>query len=466
MNEPLILIVDDDPVQRQLLRQNLEARGYPVIEASSRKEALEAVLRQPVDVAVVDYKLGDDTGTAAIRDMQAANPLVTPIMVTAYANIERAVEAMRSGAYDYIVKPIDFERFLLVLERAAERQRLRREVSALQERLEDRFSSRNFVFASPLMEEVARLIMKAARSEATVLVTGETGTGKDLVARLIHQASPRKRGPYVALNVPSLPVSLIEAELFGAEKGAYTGASERKIGKFEAAAGGTVFLDEIGDLAPEVQVKLLRFHQDREFYRLGSNQALRADVRIIAATNRELGELVRTGKFRADLFYRLNVIPIAVPPLRQRKEDIPPLVDLFLKKYGEREGKRIHGVTREALAVLVNHPYPGNVRELENVVERAVVFAERDVLGVTDLPVDFNEAADEREDQAGDSLVDKVRRLEIQEIRMALRQSAGIKSRAAKLLGITERMLAYKIKNYGLEAGARRGPKPEEPSRS
>jgi DNA-binding NtrC family response regulator len=466
MNEPLILIVEDDPAQRRLLRQNLESRGYPVLEAASRKEALEAVLGQPVDVAVVDYKLGDDTGTAAIRDMLAANPLVTPIMVTAYANIERAVEAMRSGAYDYIVKPIDFESFLLVLARAAERQRLRREVSALQERLEDRFSSRNFVFASPIMEEVARLIMKAARSEATVLITGETGTGKDLVARLIHQASPRKKGPYVALNVPSLPESLIEAELFGAEKGAYTGATERKIGKFEAAAGGTVFLDEIGDLAAEVQVKLLRFLQDREFYRLGSNQALRADVRIIAATNRELGELVRTGKFRADLFYRLNVIPIAVPPLRQRKEDIPPLVDFFLKKYGEREGKGIHGVTREALAVLVSHPYPGNVRELENVVERAVVFADRDVLGVADLPVDFIGAAEEPGGPAGDSLVDKVRRLEMQEIRMALRQSAGIKSRAAKLLGITERVLAYKIKTYGLEGGAPRREKPAEPSRS
>jgi two-component system NtrC family response regulator len=455
MNDPVILIVEDDPVQRRLLRQNLEIRGYGVLEAATRKEALEAVLRQPVDVAVVDYKLGEDTGTAAIRDMLAANPLMTPIMVTAYANIERAVEAVRSGAYDYIVKPIDFERFMLVLERAAERQKLRQEISRLQDRLEDRFSSRNLVFASPLMEEVARLVMKAARSEATVLITGETGTGKDLLARLVHQASPRKKGPYIALNIPSLPESLIEAELFGAEKGSYTGATERKIGKFEAASGGTVFLDEIGDLAPEAQVKLLRFLQDREFYRLGSNQAIRADVRVIAATNRDLGELMKAGRFRTDLFYRLNVIPIAVPPLRQRKEDIPPLVDFFLRKYGEREGKAIHGITREALAVLVGHPYPGNVRELENVIERAVVFAEKDVLGVTDLPVDFTEAADERPGPGADSLVDKVRRLEVQEIRMALRESAGIKSRAARRLGITERMLAYKIKTYGLEAGLR-----------
>jgi len=460
MNEPLILVVEDDPVQRKLLRQYLESQGYPVVEAASRKEALEAVLRHPVDVAVVDYKLGDDTGTAAIRDMLAARPLVTPIMVTAYGNIERAVEAVQSGAYDYIVKPLDFEKFLLVLERAAERQNFRKEISILQERLDEKFNAKNFVFASPLMEDIARLVMKAARSEATVLISGETGTGKDLVARMIHQSSPRNKGPYIALNIPSLPESLIEAELFGAEKGAFTGAHERKIGKFEAASGGTVFLDEIGDLAPEAQVKLLRFLQDREFYRLGSNQALRADVRVIAATNQSLDALMKKGRFRADLFYRLNVIPITVPPLRRRKEDIPPLVDFFLKKYGVREGKKILGITREALTVLVRHAYPGNVRELENVIERSVVFAEKDVLGLDDLPLDFAEIAAEESGPAGDSLVDKVRRLEVQEIRMALRDSGGVKSRAARSLGITERMLAYKMKAYGLPAG------PRDPSRS
>jgi len=455
MNEPLILIVEDDPVQRRLLREYLESQGYPVVEAASRKEALEAVLHHPVDVAVVDYKLGDDTGTAAIRDMLAAKPLVTPIMVTAYGNIERAVEAVRSGAYDYIVKPLDFEKFLLVLERATERQTFRKQISVLQERLDEKFNAKNFVFASPLMEDVARLVLKAARSEATVLVTGETGTGKDLVARMIHQSSSRGKGPYVALNIPSLPESLIEAELFGAEKGAFTGAHERKIGKFEAAAGGTVFLDEIGDLSLEAQVKLLRFLQDREFYRLGSNQPLRADVRIIAATNQGLDALMKKGRFRADLFYRLNVIPITVPPLRRRKEDIPPLVDFFLKKYGLREGKKILGITREALTVLMRHGYPGNVRELENVIERSVVFAEKDVLGLDDLPLDFAEIAAEESGPAGDSLVDKVRRLEVQEIRMALRDSGGIKSRAARSLGITERMLAYKMKTYGLPAGTR-----------
>jgi two-component system NtrC family response regulator len=450
MNEPLILVIEDDPVQRKLIRENLEARGFPVIEAAARKEAVEAVLRNPVDVAVVDYRLADDeTGVDVIRDMLAANPLVTPIMVTAYGNIERAVEAVRAGAYDYIVKPLDFEKFLLILERAVERQKLKKEISLLQDRLDERFSARNFIFASPPMEEVARLILKAARSEATVLISGETGTGKDVVARAIHQSSPRMKGPYVALNIPSLPATLIEAELFGAEKGAFTGAHERKIGKFEAAMGGTVFLDEIGDLVPEAQVKLLRFLQDREFYRLGSNQALRADVRVIAATNQDLDALMKEGKFRADLFYRLNVIPIAVPPLRKRKEDIPLLVDFFMRKYGEREGKKIQGITREALSALVAHSFPGNVRELENIVERAIVFAERNVLGISDMPLVLGETAETDSGPAGDSLLDKVRRLETQEIRQALRESGGIKSRAAKTLGITERMLSYKMKTYG-----------------
>ncbi len=457
MNEPLILVVEDDPVQRRLIRENLESRGYQVIEASSRREAREAVVRQPVDVAVVDYKLGDETGTEAIRDILAVNPLVTPVMVTAYGNIERAVEALRAGAYDYIVKPIDLEKFLLVLERATERQKLRKEISLLQERLEEKLSARNFVFASPLMEDVAHLVVKAARSEATVLITGETGTGKDLLARMIHQASARKNGPYIAFNVTSLPETLIEAELFGAEKGAFTGAHERKIGKFEAAAGGTVLLDEIGDLAPEAQVKLLRFLQDREFYRLGSNRPLRADVRVIAATNRDLDILRKQGKFRDDLFYRLNVIPIAVPPLRRRKEDIPLLVDFFLKAYAAREGKKIQGVTREALGILINHDFPGNVRELENVVERAVVFAEKDVLGVADLPVFFAENAGPDPGGGADALTDKVRRLEVQEIRLALRESGGVKSRAARSLGITERMLAYKMKAYGLSAEGQAG---------
>lgn len=463
MSQPVILVVEDDPLQRKLFRSNLEAGGFRVIEAASAKEARDAVLRQPVDVAVVDYKLGAETGIEVIKDILSENPLVTPIMVTAYGNIERAVEAIRSGAYDYIVKPVDFEKFRLVLERAMERQTLKKEISALQDRLEDKFSAKNFVFVSSSMEEVAGLIMKAARSDATVLVSGETGTGKDLVARAIHYSSRRKKGPYVALNIPSLPETLIEGELFGSEKGAFTGAHERKIGKFEAAGGGTLLLDEIGDLPSQTQVKLLRFLQDREFVRLGSNQPLRADVRVIAATNKDLAVLMKEGKFRTDLFYRLNVIHIQVPPLRRRKEDIPPLADHFMRKYGSREGKKIQGMTREALSVLMNYPFPGNVRELENAIERAVVFADGDILGAADLPVFLQERTEDDLLSAADSLVDRVRVLETREIRRALRESGGVKSKAARTLGITERMLSYKVKTYGLAPGPK---DPEKTGRS
>jgi DNA-binding NtrC family response regulator len=399
---------------------------------------------------VVDYRLGEETGTAVIQELLRVNPLLTAIVVTAFANIENAVEAMRKGAYDYITKPIDFERFRLAAERALERQKLRREVSVLRSSLEERFSAKNFVLASSRMEEVGRLIAKAAKSDATVLISGETGTGKDLVARSVHQASRRKDGPYLALNIPSLPETLVESELFGAEKGAYTGATERRIGKFEAASGGTLFLDEIGDLPLPLQAKLLRVLQDGEFYRLGSSKPLRADVRILAATNRNLEGQLAEGKFRPDLYYRLNVIAIAVPPLRQRREDIPPLIDFFVKKYGAREGKEISGVTREAMALLLRYDFPGNVRELENIVERAVVLGESEFLSVVDLPVFLKDKPEKEVSSGGESLTGMVRRLEVREIKKALLDANGVKSQAARVLGITERQLSYKIKIYGL----------------
>ena len=450
MSKALVLVVEDDPLQRHLIKQNLEHEGYAVFDASSKKGALEILEQTPIDIAVVDYKLNGETGVEVIQEMLRINPLITPIIVTAFANIETAVEAMRRGAYDYIVKPIDVDKFLLAVERALERQKLRREVAVLKTTLEERFSSKNLVFASAAMEDVARLVGKAAASDATVLIGGETGTGKDLVARTIHYASRRKDGPYLAVNIPSLPETLVEGELFGAEKGSYTGAHERRTGKFEAASGGTLFLDEVGDLPAQVQVKILRFLQDREFYRLGSSKPLKADVRIIAATNRDLEKLMGEEKFRADLYYRLNVIRIQVPPLRERKEDIPPLVDFFVKKYAAREGKKISGITQEAMAAVVRYPFPGNIRELENTIERAAVFAEADTITLDDLPVFFR---DKREDEAmGQDLTlsERVRRLEVREIKRALSEANGVKSRAARILGITERMLGYKIKTYNI----------------
>lgn len=455
MDKGNLLIVEDDPLQRKLIKENLEQEGYAVFEASSSSEAMEVISEKPVDVAVVDYKLNGETGIDVIQNMLNQNPLITPIMVTAFGNVENAVEALKKGAYDYIVKPIDFKNFLLVIERALERQKLRKEVSLLQSSLEEKFSSKNFVFTSTEMNEVALLTYKAAQSEATVLISGETGTGKDMVAKTIHFSSRRKKGPYLAVNIPSLPETLIESELFGAEKGAYTGAHERKIGKFEAASGGTLFLDEIGDLPPSVQVKLLRFLQDKEFYRLGSSQPLKSDVRIITATNRDLEKLMKEEKYRSDLYYRMNVIQIQVPPLRKRKQDIPPLVDHFIRKFAEKEGKEIEGISAEAMNLLVQYSFPGNIRELENIMERAVVFSESNYITSADLPIFLKEKKEEELIDSDLSLTDKVQHLEIREIRRALKENKGIKSRAARELGITERMLGYKMKIYRLSSASK-----------
>lgn len=450
MSKANLLIVEDDPFQRKLIRKNLERENYTVFEASSGKEALSIISSNPIEIAIIDYRLNGETGIRVIQDMLERNPLITPIVVTAFGNIENAVEAMKKGAYDYIVKPIDFEKFLLVIERALERHKLKKEVSLLQTSLEEKFSSKNFIFSSSRMEKMTLLISKASKSDATVLISGETGTGKDLVAKTIHYSSKRKKGAYLAVNIPSLPETLIESELFGAEKGSFTGAYERKIGKFEAASGGTLFLDEIGDLPLQLQIKLLRFLQEREFYRLGSSRPLKSDVRIIAATNKDLEKLVKEDKFRADFYYRLNVIRIHVPPLRERKEDIPPLVDHFIRKYSEREGKEIEGISAEVMNALMNFSYPGNIRELENVIERAVVFCEGGVITSSDLPLYLKENKEEELTDEVKSLRDKVKRIEIMEIKKALLETGGVKSKAARALGITERMLSYKMKTYNL----------------
>jgi two-component system NtrC family response regulator len=451
MDKGHLLIVEDDPLQKKLIKENLEQEGYEVFEASSRKEALRIITEQTIDIAVVDYKLDGETGIDVIQGILEKNPLITPIMVTAYGNVETAVQALKKGAYDYIAKPIDFNKFLLLIERALERQKLKKEVSLLQSSLEEKFSPKNFVFTSSKMNKVAQLTAKAAKSEATVLISGETGTGQDLVAKTIHYSSDRKKGPYVVINIPSFPETLIESELFGAERGAYTGAHERKIGKFESASGGTLFLDEIGDLPLQLQVKLLRFLQEREFYRLGSSQPLKSDVRIIAATNRDLEKLMEEEKFRPDLYYRLNVIRIHVPPLRKRKEDVPSLVDHFIRKFSEKEGKKIEGISAEAMNAIIQYPFPGNIRELENVMERAVVFCEGDQITTANLPLFLKENREEKLQMDELSLTEKVKHLEIMEIKKALKESKGVKSQAARSLGITERMLGYKIKNYNLK---------------
>jgi len=451
MSKASLLVVEDDPLQRRLIRENLEGEDFVVFDFATGAEALAALSAYPVEVAVVDQNLGEESGLDLIQAMLKQNPLITPIIVTAYGNVEQAVDAMKKGAYDYIVKPIDFGKFLLVIQRALERQKLRTEVTQLRDNLEERFSAKNFVFSSSRMEEVARLISKAARSDATVLLSGETGTGKDLVARSIHYSSRRKDAPFIAVNISAFPETLIESELFGAEKGAYTGAHARRIGRFEAAAGGTLFLDEIGDLPLQLQVKLLQILQEREFFRLGSTNPIKADVRIVAATNRELEHMLKENSFRQDLYYRLNVIRVHVPPLRERREDIPPLVDHFIRKYSQEENKPISGINPDAMNMLLHYNYPGNIRELENIIERAVVFCEGSDITTADLPLFFKEPSTDSGNREAGTLTEKVRNLEAREIRKALRENGGVKSRAARSLGITERILSYKIKRYNLE---------------
>lgn len=451
MSKANLLVVEDDPLQRKLIRENLEQEDYNVFEAENKQGALQVITEEAVDVAIVDFLLEGETGLDVVKEVLERNPLITPVMVTAFGNIENAVEAMRQGAYDYIVKPIDYKNFLMVLERALERQKLRKEVSALRSTLEEKFSAKNFVFSSAKMAEVARLASKASKSDATVLISGETGTGKDFVAKAIHFASRRKEGTFLPVNITSLPETLIESELFGAEKGSFTGAHERKIGKFEAASGGTLFLDEIGDLPLQLQVKLLRVLQEKEFYRLGSSRPIKSDVRIFAATNRDLEKAVKEEKFRPDLFYRLNVIRIHVPPLRERKEDIPPLVDYFVRVYSAREAKEIEGITAEAMNALVRYSYPGNIRELENAIERAVVFCDGTFITLGDLPVFLKDTHEDDLAFDGLTLPEKVKKLEKSEIQRALRDNGGVKSKTARALGVTERILSYKIKALGIK---------------
>jgi two-component system NtrC family response regulator len=450
MSKALILIVEDDPTQRRFVQGSLESEDYSVLAAGSLKEAVAAVERHPVDVALVDYKLAGETGIDVIRAVLERNPLVTPIMITAYGQVEIAVEAIKAGAYDFIVKPVDFKKLMLVIDRALERHKLRQEIQVLRNSIDEKFRFENLVVVSPKMEGVARLAGKAAKSDVAVLVSGETGTGKDLIAKTIHYASRRRNGPFLAANLPSLPETLLESELFGAEKGAYTGAVDRKIGLFETASGGTLYLDEIGDLSLHLQVKLLRFLQEKEFTRLGSSKPLKSDVRIIAATNKDPERLVAQEKFRPDLYYRLNVIRIVVPPLRERREDIPALVDHFLRTISRRENRTIRGLTAEAMAALMRNSFPGNIRELENIIERAVVFSEGDTIRLADLPAFIDERENDAVFEPPGSLEEKVKRLEIREIEKALAEAGGIKSRAARALGITKRILGYKAKKYNL----------------
>jgi DNA-binding NtrC family response regulator len=451
MEKARILIAEDEQTQRDLLSGFLQKEGFSVAAVPNGKEALRCLEQEFFDLILLDYKMPELDGFHTLQEVRRLYPDLPVVMMTAYGSVETAVACMKSGALDYLTKPIDLDELLLIFQKVLERSELVQENRELRARLQERYTFGNIVYGSPKMEEVMGLVSRVAPSQATVLITGESGTGKELIANAIHHASPRSGHPLVKVNCAALPEPLLESELFGHEKGAFTGALQRRIGRFEEAGGGTVFLDEIGDLSPGTQVKLLRILQEKEFQRLGSNATLRTDVRVLAATHRDLEEARRTGLFREDLYYRLNVISIPLPPLRERREDIPLLIDHFLKKFSKQNQKTISDLSKEARSLLLRHPYPGNIRELENLIERAVVLCRGEIITTQDLPFHLKEEQPEHLWETGGkakTLPESLEEIERDLIINALHQHQGVQTRAAESLGISERVLRYKIKKY------------------
>jgi DNA-binding NtrC family response regulator len=438
-----ILVADDDPYIGKILNDRLESLGYRVLRSTGGKEALEVLERHDPQLALLDIAMADITGVDVLKEIRRRGRDFPVVMITAYGSIELTVEAMRQGAYDFIPKPFKLDHIVLVVQKAIEQQKLKRKVEILSEETDKRYEL--LVGKSAKISQAVETAGKAAKAKATVLLLGESGTGKELFARAIHNWSERKDGSFVAINCAGLSKELLESELFGHEKGAFTGAHQLKKGKVEMAHGGTVFLDEIGDILSEVQAKLLRFLQEREFERVGGTKSIRVDVRIVAATNRNLAAYVQDGRFREDLYHRLNVISITLPPLRERKEDIPDLAQFFLKRFSLDAKKHFTAITDEALEKLSGYGWPGNVRELANVIEHAVVLGQDGVISVADLPptISGDDPSTKAESFSYRNAVDNFRRELVSRV---LTQNRGNRIAAAKTLGLHEKSLIRLIR--------------------
>src|SRR5579871_746675 len=444
---PAILVIEDEEKYRRVIGLHLSSSGYQVKAVGTAEEGLKQASAEPgVDLVLTDLKLPGMDGLAFLEQLRSQNMLTPVIVMSAFGTVENAVEAMKKGAVDFLPKPFSLDHLSVVVEKALEVRKLREENRELREALGERYKFENIIGFGAAMQEIFATITRIAPTRATVLLCGESGVGKDMIARAIHQHSPRKDRPFVKINCTAIPENLMESELFGYEKGAFTGANISKPGKFEIANTGTVMLDEIGDVPGSIQVKLLRVLQEREFERLGSNKTQHTDVRVIAATNGDLREALEQGTFREDLYYRLNVVPLNIPPLRERKEDIPYLVEHFAQKFG---GK----ISEGALERLVSYHWPGNVRELENVVERSILLARGPRVEAADVRIDTGQRARPASTSADNFLPEGMTLDQYEQsiLREALKRADGNKSQAARLLGLTRNALRYRLTQMGLE---------------
>jgi DNA-binding NtrC family response regulator len=447
---PAILIVEDEAKMRRLLELDLGEEGFTTLSAGDAETGLKLLRENTVDLVVTDLKLPGMNGLDFLQAVKHQNAALPVIVMTAFGTVETAVEAMKAGASDYVLKPFSLAEMRMVIHKELDVHKLREENRSLREALGKRYAHPNVVARSPKMQEVLATLERVAPTNSTVLLGGESGVGKDLIARAIHEKSRRARGPFIKINSSAIPENLLESELFGYEKGAFTGANASKPGKFELADKGTLFLDEIGDVPPAIQVKLLRVLQEREFERLGGTRTIKVDVRLIAATNRDLRAALEEGTFREDLYYRLNVVPIDIAPLRDRKEDIPDLAGLFMERFCGGSGTPAKGIAPETVRILVNYHWPGNVRELQNIIERACALAKGDVIEPADIHLDT------RPVRAGTSenhfLPEgmTLERWEDEMIHEALRRASGNKSQAARLLGLSRNALRYRLSKIGI----------------